>query len=284
MLPVKTPTTYKDQVKKLRSRGCVIDDESEAIQILSKVNYYRLTAYFLPFKMSNDSYTEGTNLKTVYRIYEFDRKIRHIIFSAIEDIEIFIRSVFAYYHAHTFGALGYLDHKNYNLRHDHTEFMAKIDNEKKKQSKELFVQHHNSKYGGQFPIWVIIELFSFSTLSHFYADLPGSSQKHLAKTFFHSHQNALSSWLHCGAVFRNICAHFGRLYYRKFSVIPNSISALDQTNNRSLFGAIMGIRSLYTDSAKWNKEVFNPMKNLVTEYCADVQLKHIGYPADWESK
>jgi abortive infection bacteriophage resistance protein len=282
MMPVKAPTTYKDQVEKFRSRGCTIDDEHEAIWILSKVNYYRLTAYFLPFKKSDDSYTQGTNLKTVYRIYEFDRKVRHIIFSAIEEIEIFVRSVFAYYHAHAFGALGYLDHKNYNKRHNHTEFMAQIESEKRKQAKELFVQHHNSKYGGQFPIWAIIELFSFGTLSHFYADLSGNSQKYLARTFFQSHQNALSSWLHCGSVLRNICAHFGRLYYRKFSVIPNGIATLDQTNNRSLFGAIMAIRSLYADTAKWNKEVVTPIKNLITEYNTDIQLKHIGFPANWD--
>ena len=114
---VKPPTTYQDQVEKLRSRGCIIDDEDEAIQILSRVNYYRLTAYFLPFKRPDDSYIQGINFKMVYRIYEFDRKIRHIIFSAIEEIEICVRSVFAYYHAHTFGALGYLNHSNYQLIH-----------------------------------------------------------------------------------------------------------------------------------------------------------------------
>ena len=282
MVPIKPPITYKEQVEKLRSRGCVIDDESEAIQILSNVNYYRFTAYFLPFRMLDESYIQDTNFKTVYRIYEFDRKIRHIIFSAIEEIEVFIRSTFAYHHAHTFGALGYLDHNNYNQIHKHTEFMAKIDSEKKKQSKELFVQHHNSKYGGQFPIWVIIELFSFGTLSHFYADLPISSQKYLARTFFQCHQKALSSWLHRGAVLRNICAHFGRLYYRKFSAIPNGIPALDKTNNRSLFGALMVIRSLYADSVKWNKEVFDPIKDLITEYNKDIQLKHIGFPINWE--
>jgi len=174
--------------------------------------------------------------------------------------------------------------RNYNRRHDHTGFIAQINNEKNKQSKELFVQHHNFKYNGQFPIWTIIELFSFGTLSHFYADLPANSQKYLAKTFFQSHQKALSSWLHCGTVLRNICAHFGRLYYRSFSVIPKGIQGLDQTNDRSLFGAIMALRSLYTDTANWNKEVFIPIKNLVTEYNADIQLTHIGFPSDWEAK
>jgi len=249
MISVKPPTSYKDQVEKLRFRGCIIDDEPEAMQILSKVNYYRFTAYFLPFKKPDGLYSQGTNFKTVYRIYEFDRKIRHVIFSAIEE-----------------------------EGHDHAGFISRIDGEKKKRSKEPFVQHHNSKYNGLFPIWAIIELFSFGTLSHFYADLPWGSQKHLARNFFQCHQNDLSSWLHCGTVLRNICAHFGRLYYRKFSVIPNGIQWLDHANNRSLFGAISAIRSLYTDTAKWNKEVFDPIKNLVAEDGGDIQLGHIGFP------
>jgi abortive infection bacteriophage resistance protein len=109
MEPVKPPITYQEQVNKLRSRGCVIADEDEAIGILSHVNYYRLTAYFLPFKRADGMYSPDTNFNTIYRIYEFDRKIRHIIFSAIEEIEIFVRSTLAYYHGHKYGPLGYLD-------------------------------------------------------------------------------------------------------------------------------------------------------------------------------
>lgn len=146
------------------------------------------------------------------------------------------------------------------------------------------MKHHNSKYSGQFPIWTIIELFSFSSLSKFYADLPLYSQKHLAKTFYQCHQNDLSSWLYRCTILRNICAHFGRLYYRNFSAIPTGIPALDNTNNRSLFGAIMTLKSLYTDAFKWNNEVFAFIKKIISEYNADIQLSHIGFPADWEVK
>jgi abortive infection bacteriophage resistance protein len=284
MEAVKPPTTYQEQVNKLRARGCVIADEDEAMGVLSHVNYYRLTAYFLPFKRADGTYSPDTNFNTIYRIYEFDRKIRHIIFSAIEEIEVFVRSTLAYYHGHKYGPLGYLDHNNYNQRHKHIEFIAQIDAEKQKQSKELFVQHHMTKYGGKFPIWAIIELFSFGTLSHFYADLPVDAQKHLARTFYKTHQRTLSSWLYCCTILRNICAHFGRLYYRKFTVIPNGIPDLDQTNSRSLFGAIMAVKLLYPDSTKWNKETHGAVAALIAEYQNDIQLKHIGFPADWEAK
>ena len=88
MAIIKQSTTYIQQIDKLRSRGCIITDEVQAVEILSKVNYYRLTAYFLPFKQSDTSYMPGTDFATVYRIYEFDRKFRNILFTAIEEIEV----------------------------------------------------------------------------------------------------------------------------------------------------------------------------------------------------
>jgi abortive infection bacteriophage resistance protein len=84
MATIKNQTTYEQQIEKLRSRGCIVQDEAFAKEILSNTNYYRLTAYFLPFKQADDTYISGTDFNTVYEIYEFDRKMRIVLFSAIE--------------------------------------------------------------------------------------------------------------------------------------------------------------------------------------------------------
>jgi abortive infection bacteriophage resistance protein len=137
-------------------------------------NYYRLSAYFLPFKKADGNYIPGTDFNTVYQIYEFDRKLRNLIFAAIEEVEIYLRAKFAYYHAHKYGALGYMDAANYNQRHRHDRFKELIETEIKNNRKVLFVQHHAANYGGQFPVWVRTELFTFGMLSYFYipANLP----------------------------------------------------------------------------------------------------------------
>ncbi|MCL2831850.1 MAG: Abi family protein [Treponema sp.] len=284
MATIKPPTTYKQQIEKLRLRGCIIADESQAIEILSKVNYYRLTAYFLPFKQPDETYRAGTDFNTVYQIYEFDRKIRNLMFLAIEEIEINLRSSLAYYHAQKYGALGYLDNKNYYPKHDHTKFLSRIDDEKKKRIKEPFVQHHLKKYGGIFPIWVIIELFTFTTLSHFYADLPIDDQKYIARKFYKTHNKTLRSWLRCSTDLRNFCAHFGRLYYRIFTSIPDGIPELDKSNERSLFAVIMVLRNLFTDPDKWNNEIYKKICSLINEYSKIINFYHIGFPQDWEKK
>jgi abortive infection bacteriophage resistance protein len=149
---VKPATTYKEQIEKLRSRGCVIADESKATEILSKLNYYHLTAYFLPFKKGDSTYIDGTSFETVYHIYEFDKRLRHILFSAIEEVEMNFRSAMAYYHAHKYGPLGYINNANYDPKHhNHSVFMDIIKNEISNRKKEKFVQHHQAKYGGNFP-------------------------------------------------------------------------------------------------------------------------------------
>ena len=127
--PIKNPTTYEQQLAKLKLRGCTTKDDAFCIAVLKTVNYYRLSAYFLPFKKSDDTYVEGTSFEQVFNIYEFDRKLRRIIFSAIEEIEVFTRAAFAYFHAHKYGAVGYFNEKNYSAKHQHEKFKKLIEQE-----------------------------------------------------------------------------------------------------------------------------------------------------------
>lgn len=70
---------------------------------------------------------EGTSFAAVSRIYEFDRKLRNLLFSTIEEIEIYLRTQFAYYHAHKYGPLGYLNPDNFNQNHKHENFLMLVD-------------------------------------------------------------------------------------------------------------------------------------------------------------
>ena len=139
-LQMKVPTTYTEQLAKLKERGCVIEDEAACCEVLKAVNYYRLSAYFLPFRDANGHYKDGTTFRKVYRIYEFDRKLRGILFSAVEEVEIFLRARFAYYHAHKYGATGYLDSGNYSDKHNAEKFNATLRREIENNKKVLFVK------------------------------------------------------------------------------------------------------------------------------------------------
>ena len=60
-MDVKKPTTFEQQLDKLKSRGCIIEDEKKALTVLRRVNYYRLTAYFLPFTDNDGNYISCTS-------------------------------------------------------------------------------------------------------------------------------------------------------------------------------------------------------------------------------
>ncbi len=122
MSELKKPTTYEEQLNILRERGIVIRDEAQCIRILESVNYYRMTAYFLPFKQPDGTYMEGTSFLRMYHLYEFDRRLRGILFSAVEDVEVFLRSQISYFHAHKYGEVGYMDPANFSPRHDAEKF------------------------------------------------------------------------------------------------------------------------------------------------------------------
>ena len=280
---IKSATTYVEQVEKLRARGCIISNEAFCCSKLAEINYYRLTAYFLPFKTEDDKYREGTNFLQVYRIYEFDRKLRSILFSALEEIEIYLRSQFAYYHAHGYGPVGYLDAANFSERHDHEKFIANINREIESNKKVPFVKHHIEKYNSVFPIWVISELFTFGMLSYFYGDMKRRDKITLASHLYDTNYKNLDSWLRCCTDLRNICAHYGRLYYRPFSAIPAGLDA-SETAKRRLWGAVFAVCALYPNAAKWNSEILPAVQALFEEYKDDINLYHLAFPEDWAQK
>lgn len=88
-------------------------------------------------------------------------------------------------------------------------------------------------YDNQFPLWVISELFTFSTLSYFYNDLTTADKKEFAG----NHYKDMISWMRCCTDLRNICAHYGRLYFRIFTAMLSGFKI-------SLFGEI-AIHQMY---------------------------------------
>lgn len=280
--PIKPATTFDEQLNKIKSRGCIIGDEVWAKEVLQQINYYRLTAYFLPYKEPDETYAEGTTFNNMYRTYEFDRKLRHLLYSTIEEIEIMLRAQLSYYHAHTYGPLGYKDPANYNEKHKHDVFCDKIEDDLKQNKNKLAVQHHIEHYGSQFPIWVIIELFTVSQLSFFYSDMLRVDKKAIAKNIFKTTDSNLSSWLRCFTELRNHCAHYSRLYNVDLPSQPATPTGLGYQLRHKVFDYIMVLKFLYYDSTRWKNEFVVHLKALIEEYESSISLSLIGFPENWE--
>ena len=276
MAEVKPFRDYNEQIKKLKSSGLVVADEEFCKRALINIGYYRLSAYFLPFKATDGSFVPGTDFSTVYDIYEFDRKLRSILFSAIEVIEVHLRSMLSYYHSSKYGPLGYLDPNCFNNKHNSEKFGSTIAREIDNNKNIPFVRHHLEKYNGRFPLWVISELFTFGTLSYFYNDLKTSDKKELFGVYY----KEAVSWLRCCTDLRNICAHYGRLYYRIFPAMPSGFD-ISEESKRRLWGAVLCVKTLYPSSEKWNREFMPAIEALFEQYRDAIDLYRLAFPDNW---
>src|SRR5690554_6374082 len=94
----KPAQTFRQQLELLKSRGLVIADESEALNQLSAISYYRLSGYWYPFRERTEQghvtsrFRQGTSFDQVLALYEFDRQSHFLVMDAIERVEVAVRT------------------------------------------------------------------------------------------------------------------------------------------------------------------------------------------------
>ena len=214
--PVKPARSYKEQLARLTDiHGLTIEDEARARYILSTVNYYRLTTYGKHLRRADDPdlFLPGVSLETLYGLYRFDMNLRHLLLPVLEFFEVQLRAKIAYQLAITYGSLGYMDAENFraevlpNGASVHKSLIGKFKNEVKRQGALPFVRHHKIKYGGQFPIWAAVELFTFGMLGSLFDLMREGDQRAVSREYDLSPE-ALSRLIAAAVDVRNICAHY----------------------------------------------------------------------------
>ena len=217
----KQPLSFEDQIELLQSRGLIIQDAKSAVFFLKRVNYYRLSAYCIPFQQPKDRFKQSTTLENICDLYFFDRKLRQLVFDALQTIEIAIRTRISYQLAHTYGAFGYVDPDNFaSYFMDHARWIRDIQSAISRSSEE-FVRHFRNKYSNSphLPIWMAIELISFGMLSRLVRGLKHQDLKKVC-ILLNVPTAAFPSWMHSLSYVRNICAHHGRLWNRQLAIPP----------------------------------------------------------------
>lgn len=282
MAKKKLPSTIKQQVAKLKERGCIINDEKYAEETLKYINYFRLSNYFKPFCVTKDRYEDGTTFEKIMRIYEIDRRLRSILIAALEEIEIALRAAISNFHSLKYGAQGYLNAENFDFRHNHSAFVGKIRHLVEANDDREFVKHYNSKHSGNFPLWVIMELFSFGTLAFFYKDMHNADKKELASGFYGCTSSELDNWIFCMNELRNYCAHYNRLYGNTFPVQPKTPHGLEYELQPNVFGYMMIMKQVYHNAEDWNTRVVQPVSKMIKRNADIIRLEHIGFPENWE--
>lgn len=286
----KPPLTLEQQSDLLLSRGLLADKQT-LIDILSVINYYRLSTYLYPFRTSENKFKDKTTLDIILSRYEYDRQLRLLVLDAIERVEVSIRTKLAYHFCHEYGPFAYEDPKY--LPELSTENYQKWIDELKEEigrSSEPFIFHFKKKYGDTHdlpPLWMAVEVMSFGkTLTFFRGVYYKLKQK--ISAHYNVSDEIFSSWLLALNSVRNICAHHGRLFDRVLGNIPKipreqkypEWHSPIKIGRERIFGILTILNYLLQfnePESKWSEK----LKNLFTNNI-EISLHEMGFPGNWE--
>lgn len=221
MRPYDKPAlSYKEQVELMRVRGLNVQNPSEAADFLSRVSYYRLSTYFLPFQPQKDKFSPGCSFDTIVTLYRFDEELRGEFFAAVAQVEISLRTRFVYALAKEWGAFAHYAAGLIRSDFDHREWLNSLEGEVER-AREPFIEHYRRTYEGfpRLPMWMAVEVMSLGSLSVLYNGLLPEPRRRIVDGLGIPHP-VFRSWLHFLSYLRNVCAHHARLWDRELAIRP----------------------------------------------------------------
>ena len=285
--PVKPARSYDEQARRLMDvHNLHVEDAGRAQNILSTVNYYRLTTYGKHLRKPSDPelFIDGVMLDDLYDLYQFDMGLRHQILPVLEFFEVQLRAKISYHLAMTYGSTGYTDAANFRgdrqSQGSHKSLMNKFRIEVDREDDLAFVRHHQSKYGGKFPIWAAVELFSFGMIAQLFAILTDEDQWAISRQY-HLTPEELSALISASVDVRNICAHYGRLYNQAMDdrvILP---AKYKQYESDFVFPILLMLR-VPAGAHRVYSDMIRGIAQLAREY-PKAELRLCGFPEDWES-
>ena len=298
----KPPKTFAEQVSILESRGMAVADRRFAEELLQETGYYRLSAYMLPFKQRNandeiiDLFQPGTTIEKVHNLYQFDNDLRLLVFSAIECIEVSLRSQIVYQLSHKYGSHWQDNPSVFSHKLPRVDIFNELQShiaDQMARSTEVFINHYKSKYitPANPPSWMIIETTYFRHLSLICANLAKRADLVDIALYYDLPPAEFCSWLHGINSVRNVCAHHGRLWNRDIGTAPR---VLRFSKNRKWLanpGAEHTDRLYYTlctinyflQTLKLADDFVCNVQNLLSQY-PDIPLAPMGFTNDWRNE
>ncbi|EAJ6152960.1 Abi family protein [Campylobacter lari] len=221
---------YPSLIDILKNRNLIVKDEKQAIKFLEKNHYYRLSSYFIPFQHPKNSpckdmFQDGTTFEDIVLLYNFDTDLRKFVFNYLSELEIILRAQISHIHSKQYKPFGYIQDIK-SLKREmrikdrclYGDLIEQIDKEKKRASED-FIQHIKTKYNtDDLPLWALVEILSFGTLSKFVKLMQKTEQLDLMK-FFELENiqiDVFENWIETLSYVRNLCAHHSRLWNRQF--------------------------------------------------------------------
>ncbi|MGL1892227.1 MAG: Abi family protein [Spirochaetaceae bacterium] len=254
----------------------VISNRDFATKFLNKVSYYRFVGYALHYEIFEDrkrthKYKKNTDFKNVVDLYNFDDKLRTILFDAITHIEVAFRTQLNLHMSlNSKDSHWPLSKKHVNAQFDHEKFILDIGREIKR-SNEIFIKNYIDKYTEpKIPAsWMLIEVISFGSWSKIYKSLENKDVKKNIANYFRVKPFLLESWVQSITTIRNICAHHGRLWNSSLTIKPSitkNMQRIYSTKQRKKIIIILDIIGELIKPLDEYDEFINKFNNLLIEF------------------
>lgn len=312
--PLKRYLTIDEQIDLLRTRGMDLDGEPE--RWLGAVNYYRLSGYWYIYRtlttdngklVRSDAFMHGTKFSGITALYEFDRKLRTLVHDGIERVEVALRSQVSY----VVGAKDPLAHEtpdHFRPDFDHAGWIAKARGRVDRSARSsAFIRHHADRYGGDIPIWVLVDVLDFADVSILFDGMRVADQFQVAEglgiRFDLSSLRAgqrtktlknhpLARWLEQLSIMRNVTAHHGRLWNRALPPAATGamrtiagLESLPEGQSEDVFGALSLVAIILdttSPGSAWAKKISREMDIIFTAL-PERSPGEMGFPDDWRS-
>lgn len=236
-----------ERISVLKERGLKINDESIAKHFLEDVDYYRLIRYVSVFQSEQDHFNKGITFTCISDVYNFDKELRNILFDVVDTIEISMRARVIKEVGQTFGAFGYLEANYFSNKRGHRQFLVYLKDKLDQRIAEEVIDDKRRHRLNDIPIWQAMELCTFNMLMNFYSLLPNKMQDKIALSY-DCKQLEFKSWMRAFVVLRNVTAHHGRLFDRRFEneVIWQSIDSLtfEKADNCSFIAVLYAVKKV----------------------------------------
>ncbi len=306
---IKHPISLEEQISRLKRRGLIIDNNDVTKAYLTNISYYRLRAYTYPFQENKDRTADHRFLRSdihfadIIDLYCFDRRLRILLFNAIEKIEVAVRArIIQAYADATNDSHWFTDETLFTQKpqkdkngHSTTAFAILQDDIKKEvgRSKEDFIKYYEKKYHNPTlpPAWMTLEVLSLGTLSRLYSLLATSPTKtQIARDLGLPNARILENWLYAIASWRNHCAHHSRIWNRRSIiniVLPYNtyrpfISKKDirSIHTNKFFAVLCSIRYL-SNQISPDSAIQENLSAIIADAGKLLNLQEMGFPENW---
>lgn len=222
---------YENQIKILRSRKLIINNEEKAIKILKNLNYYNIVnGYKRPFLKKDlngdlsdpEEFIDGCTFEELISLYYLDKELKSELFSYLLEFERKLKSYTAYLFSEKYKEekFPYLNINNYSReKEDLTKVLSivKTISDELKNKKAESVAHYINNYN-DLPLWVLINQLTLGNVSYFYDAIDITLREKIAKNFSlnykkdYNSKESITSEILINIIkivifFRNICAH-----------------------------------------------------------------------------